>query len=473
MAIVGDVTVAEIKPLIEKYFSKWQRADVPTAKYSVPTPGSTTRVALASREAAVQSVFNVTYPVDLEPGQPDVIKAKVANAILGGGSQGRLFLNLRETHGWTYGSYSTIQEDDLIGNFTAYAKCRNAVTDSAVFQTLAEMRRLQNEPVSIEDLQNRITYMTGNFAINLENPQTVAQYAINIERYHMPKDYYTNYLQNLAAVTPADVQAIAKKYIHPEASNIIVVGNANEVGKKLEQFGKVELVDNYGRPAEKKTMAPPPAGVTAEAIRRKYIDAVGGEKVISGIHDMSVVFNAEVQPGITITFSEWKSAGRMKREVTGMGQTFQKTVFVNGKAIQEVRGQAKEMTPKDLAQTAKEADIQAVLHPEKYGTKRSVIGADKLDGKNVYVVEATERNGDKSTEYYDVASGYLLKETKSVETPQGPMPQVVEYNDYREVPGAPGYKISYNMKQTVGTQVIDAKIQTVEVNKGISDSVFK
>ena len=159
MAIVGDVTSAEIKPLIDKFFGGWQKVDVPAATYTVQQPGGATRVALANRDAAVQSVFNVTYPINLEPGQPDVIKARVMNAVLGGGSQGRLFLNLREAHGWTYGSYSSIKEDDKVGSFTAYAKCRNAVTDSAIRETLAEMRRLQTEHLSDEDLQSRITNM--------------------------------------------------------------------------------------------------------------------------------------------------------------------------------------------------------------------------------------------------------------------------------------------------------------------------
>ena len=121
MAIVGDVTVKEVKPLIEKYFGGWQKADVPVAEYSNPTAPSTTSVAFVPREAAVQSVINVTYPIDLQPGTPDVVKARVTNSMLGGGSNGRLFLNLREKHGWTYGSYSSINPDDLKANFTAYA----------------------------------------------------------------------------------------------------------------------------------------------------------------------------------------------------------------------------------------------------------------------------------------------------------------------------------------------------------------
>lgn len=473
MAIVGDITSNEVKALIEKKFGGWQQGNVAVASYTVPKPGTVTRVALAGRDAAVQSVFNVTYPISLEPGNPDVVKAKVTNAILGGGSQGRLFLNLREAHGWTYGSYSTIQEDELLGSFTAYAKCRNAVTDSAIRETLAEMQRLQTEPISQEDLQSRITNITGQFAINLENPQTVAQYAINIERYHMPKDYYTNYLRNLAAVTSADVQDMAKKYIRPAAANIVVVGNADEVAKKLEQFGKVELYDNYGKPAIAAVKAAAPAGVTAEAILKKYADALGGEKAINGLKDMKLIYAYEPQPGVTVTFTDWKAGGKMKREVNAMGTVYQKSLYANGKGSQEAQGQSKAMEADELSDAARQADLQAVLHMSKFGYKYNLSGMEKLNGEDVYVVEATDGGGKKSKEYYSLASGLLVKNATTKKTPQGEVPVVTEYKDYREVPGTGGYRVPNTVVLSAGGQNIEAKLLTADINKGIADSEFK
>jgi len=473
MAIVGDVTMAEMKPLIEQYFAKWQKANVPVANYSAPPKASGSRVALASRDAAVQSVFNVTYPIDLKPGEPDVIKAKVANSILGGGSQGRLFLNLRETHGWTYGSYSTIKEDDLAGSFTGYAKCRNVVTDSSIAEVIREMKRLQNEPVTDEELRNRITFMTGNFAMGLESPQTVAQYAINIERYKMPKDYYTNYLKNLNAVTVSDVQRMAKKYITPENANIVVVGS-EEMAPKLAQFGKVEMYDNYGRPAEKKTSVAVPAGVTAQDVLKKYVAAIGGEKAISGIKDMKVVRSAEMQ-GMKLSFTEMKkSPGMVKETVEMMGQTVQKMVYDGKKGYNEAQGQKNDLTPEMLAGVAEKADLQAELHPEKYNKEMAVKGIEKVDNMDAYVVEMTGMDGKKSKAYYDVNSGYLVKQTSTNTTPQGEMSSVIEFSDYKEVPGTNGFKMAYTVKLTgVAPMPISTTVSSVDVNKGIADTEFK
>lgn len=473
MAIVGDVSVAELKPLITKYFGTWKKGEVPAATYTNPEPLNATRVALVNRDAAVQSVFNVTHPIMLEERNPDAIRARVANAILGGGSQGRLFLNLREAHGWTYGSYSTMQSDRLLGHFTAYAKCRNEVTDSAISETLAEMRRLTTEPVTKEDLQGRIMNLMGQFAINLENPQTVAQYAINTERYHMPKDYYANYLRNLESVTVKDVQEMARKYVRPEAANIIVVGNGDEIAKKLEKFGKLEYYNNYGQPVAAAAKAAAPSGTTAEAVVKKYIDAVGGEAAISALKDIKLVYGFEPQPGVMVTFSEWKSKGKMKREVAAMGSIYRKVVYADGKGSQEEQGQPKPMTSEELMDAQRQADLQAVLHMHKYGYKYTLLGMEKMDGQDVYVLETIDASGKKGKEYYSVSSGLLMKDVRTQTSPQGEVPVTVEFKDYREVAGTNGFKVPYTVVQGAAGQSIEAKLQSIAVNKGIPDSEFK
>lgn len=471
MAVVGDITAAEVKPLLEKYFGVWKKADVPVAKYPTPTAPANTTVNFVAREAAVQSVINVTYPIDLKPGTPDVIKAKVANTILGGGSQGRLFLNLREKHGWTYGSYSSLDADELVGNFTGYAKCRNIVTDSSVGELLKEMKRLQTEKVENEALQNTLTYLSGGFAIGLEDPSRVAQYAINIERYNMPKDYYQNYLKNLAAVTPEDVQSISQKYINADKANIIVVGNKDEA-KKLAVYakdGKINYYDSYGRPAKATETAAVPAGVTADVVYKKYIAAIGGEKAINGLKDMKTVMTGEMQ-GTTLTFTTIKkSPSQMQMSVTAKGMTLQKVVVNGDKGYMEAQGQKKDLSADELKEYKAETDLQETIHADKYGIKRTLKGMENVNGKDAYVLDVVDADGNKSTEYYD-ANGFLVKEVKVAEGGS----EVVEYGDYKEVPGANGYKIPYTVKVPLGPGMsIETKVQTAEVNKGVDASLFQ
>lgn len=473
MAVVGDVTAAEIKPMIEKYFGGWQKGNVPVAKYPTPAAPAATRVVVAGREGAVQSVMNVTYPLDMKPGAPDAIKARVTNAILGDGSQGRLFLNLREKHGWTYGSYSTLSQDDLMGSFVAYAKCRNAVTDSSVAEILSEMKRMQNEQVDGESLQNTIAYLSGSFAISLGSPERVAQYAINIDRYHLPKDYYQNYLKSLAAVTAADVQTIAKKYITPDHANIIVVGNKEEIGKKLAVFakdGKVTYTDNFGREVKQAPAAAVPANMTADAVYKKYVAAIGGEKALNGLKDIKTVSEGEIQGTKLSITGLRKSPDKMKLTIAAMGMTIQQIVLNGDKGYQVVQGRKQDMAADEVNETKEEADLQGELHPEKYGIKRTIKGMDKLNGKDVYVLDAVNAKGDKSTEYYEAATGFLLKEVKMSEA--GAM--ATEFADYREVPGTNGYKMAYTVVVPAGPGMsITSKVTIVEVNKGIADSEFE
>lgn len=471
MAVVGDVTMAEIKPIIEKYFGAWQKAPVPSATYSNPTAPAARRVVFVPRDAAVQSVINITYPVDLKPGTPDVIKARVANSILGGGSNGRLFLNLREKHGWTYGSYSSLSQDALKGSFTAYSKGRNAVTDSSVQEMIAEMTKLRNVKVDREELQNHLVNMSGAFAIGLESPSTVAQYAINIERYKMPKDYYQNYLKNLAAVTAEDVQAIAQKYINPDKANIVVVGSKDEVAKTLARFssnGKIEYFDTYGKEIKPVATAAVPANLTGNDVMKKYVAAVGGEKAIAAIKDIKTVSSGEVQ-GIALTITEIKKApNKLKFSMEGMGMVLQKKVFTGEAGYQEVQGQKQELAGDDLEEAKQDADIYAILHPERYSKKYELKGQEQLNGADVYVVD--ESNGkNKTVNYYDVKTGFLVKSVRSSE--QGSIVQ--EFADYTEVPNAGGYKIPYTMKIAAGPQTITVKVTSVTVNAGVDDSEFQ
>lgn len=246
LAIVGDITLDEAKSLINKRLGSWRKGEIPTAKYPRISAPTKNVVEFVNRESSVQSVVKVANPILLSPGSADEIPAKVMNSILGGGASGRLFQNLREKHAYTYGAYSSIASDKILGEFAASASVRNAVTDSSIMQILTEMRRIRNEDISKDVLERTLNFMAGNFARSLENPQTIATFAINTARYNLPSDYYTNYLKNLATVSTEDVRRAANRYVMPETTHIIVVGSGKEVASKLKAFGEVIEYDASG-----------------------------------------------------------------------------------------------------------------------------------------------------------------------------------------------------------------------------------
>lgn len=302
LIFVGDITTEEAKKLAETHLGSWQKAAVPAASFTTPAPPAKTYIAIVDRPSSVQSVINLVTPVAYKPGQSDAIAGSVMNTLLGGGASSRLYKNLREKYGFTYGAYSQLTADRLVGNFTASASVRNEKTDSAIGQFFVEMNRLRNEAVAAEELNQTKNEMSGGFARSLESPATIANFALNVARYGLPKDYYQNYLKNLSAVDAKLVQTVASKYVLPGNMHIVIVGNAKQIAPGLEKYGEVKYFDVYGNekaaPTEKKVEA----GVTAQAVFSKAIEAQGGEAAISSLKDVTMTGAASVM-GQNLDFS--------------------------------------------------------------------------------------------------------------------------------------------------------------------------
>jgi predicted Zn-dependent peptidase len=468
LAIVGDITVDQAKPLVEKYFGSWQRGDVPTAKYPTPKAPAKAVVAMVDRPNAVQSTISVTYPVDLKPGSPDDLKVKLTNTILGGGTF-RLFNNLREKHGWTYGAYSSIQSDKLIGKFNASAEVRNPVTDSSFTEILAEMSRMRTETVPEDELNMVRNYMMGNFGRSLESPSTVASFAINTARYNLPKDYYSTYLARLAALTPADVQLTAQKYIRPDNSYLLVVGKAEELAPKLKKFaksGELQYYDIDGKIYDpNKKLKPAPAGVTADQVIAKYITAIGGAKNLKKIKDATKNASATMQNMPISLDLYYKAPDKMLMQIGSGTMVFAKQVYNAGKGVSSspMSGETKAIEGEELA-GMKEASM---IFPEMYyttlGYTTQLLGIEEQkDKKQFYKVQVNKGGDRKDIEYYDVQSGLKVRaESKE---------QVTEYADYKAVDGI---MFPHSMTQNMGPQTINFVVSAIKVNTKLKDEFFE
>jgi zinc protease len=477
LAVVGDITLEQAKVLVTKYLGKWEKASVPKATYEAPKTNSGARVAVSNKSGAVQSVINVTYPIDLRPGSADVIPMRVANDVLGGGSSGRLFLNLREKHGWTYGSYSEVSEDILpnAGTFSATANCKTETTDSSLKEILSEMNRLRNEPVDAKDIESIKKNMAGKFALRLEDPKTIARYAINTMKYKLPKDYYANYLKNLAAVTPQDVQRVAQKYITPGVAIISVAGDKNEIAEKIKSLsatGKIEYYDVFGTPVKDEPKKAVAANVTAESIVKGHITAVGGEEAWKNIKDVKSIMALEAGPGQVLTVTEIKKSPNKSFSEVKMGEmVFQKSVFDGTKGYQEMQGQKKEMEAAEIAEAQDDASFQQEIGYLSAGLKMEVIGQEKVEGVDVYAVRVTKKDGSTFINYYDVNTKLKVKNVTTIEAQGQKMTSAMTYAKYQEVKG--GLKYPFEMKQSVAGQNMKFTVQSIELNTGVSDDTFK
>jgi zinc protease len=470
MAIVGDITVAEAKAAATKYLVKWQRGDIPKTQYTTPKPVAKTRIAIVDRPTAVQSVIQIAHPVELKTGAPDAIKARLTNDILGGGSSARLFDNLREKHAFTYGAYSSLSSDKLIGSFNASASVRNAVTDSAVAEFMNELKRIRNEKPTAEELQKSKNSISGAFAMSLENPQTIASFAINRARYNLPADYYHTYLKKVEAVTPEDIQATASKYIRPDHAWILVVGNASEVAEKLKKFGEIEYFDMYGNKTEASALMAAPQGMTAQEVFDNYIRAIGGRSNIDKIKDITIVTTAQLQ-GHPLTISQYqKMPDKFLVDIRSGDMQLSKTVYDGKQAQMASPMGSQDISGKELEDQRARFTFIPELKYKDYGVKAQLTGIEKINNKDAYKVELTMPGGSKAVNYYDKDSGLKIREENTEESPVGTVTQVTEYDNYKEVMGI---KYPHQIKQTVGPQNINATVSKIEINSKLKDELFR
>ncbi len=479
LAVVGDITVKEAKPLIEKYFAKWQKAEVPVNKYKTPMAPEKTKVAFVHKEGATQSLINITYPINLKQNSPDVIKAKVMNSILGGGSTARLFMNLREGHGYTYGAYSSISPDELVGSFNASAKVRNEVTDSAVTEFMNELKRMVAEKVTQEELDGVKNYMTGTFAYTLQDPQTIARFAISTEKYKLPADYYANYLKNLNAVTIEDIKAMAEKYIKPENAHILIVGDKEQAEKvaKFSADNKVDFYDYYGNDFVE-SLKPAPDGVTAKTVMDKAVEAKYGmpkgnglDKKLKKIKDISVKMNASIQ-GQTISVSRYQKAPNKFAMIMSMGTMVIQKQTYNGTEAKVSGMQGNKTLEGDELEDMKAS--AEMFGDTKDDTKNTynLLGIDNLDGVEAYKIEKTTPSGSKETEWYSVATGLPVKTMQVKDSPEmgGSIVITSLFEDYKEVNGM---KFAHKITQSFGPQTLDMEVTSIEVNSKVGDEVFE
>lgn len=470
LAVVGDVNLKEIKPLIKKYFADWKKGEVPAPSYEDPKKPVNPQIVFVNKPGAVQSVISVTYPIEMKNASEDKIKANVMNTILGGGFTSRLNMNLREKNAYTYGARSSLSADELVGYFEASAKVRNEVTDSAIYETLKEMQGMLSGNITDEELTTIKNYSTGIFAYQLENPQTKANFAINTERYDLPDDYYENYLKELNEVDKEDIMEMAKKYITPGNAYILVVGNKEEVADKLTKFSSNEILylDAYGNEVSDDIKAVP-KGLTAEKVIDNYIEALGGEKSLKKIKSFHKQMSASMQ-GMSMNLDTYtQSPNKLSQKVSAGEMIVEHKVFDGEKGKISGMGGNKEMGEEEV----KKAKFESILFPElqydELGYKTELKGIKSLNDEEVYIVELETPIGDKQTDYYSLESALLVKSESVEDSPMGPITQEMMLSDYKEVEGV---KFPYTIKQKFGPQSMEMKVEKIEINPNIPEGTF-
>src|SRR6185436_10480365 len=246
LGIAGDVKPTELVPKLERALSGWKRTDLKEVLPPNPKPLTARKVMLVERPDSVQTSM-VMGNIAIDRRNPDYFVMVALNQVLGGGSSGRLFKNLREEKGYTYGAFSSFSARKFPGPWSASAEVRTEVTEGALAEFVSELQRLRDQPVSEQELDDAKRAIVASFALSLESPDELVNYALTRKIYGFPEDYWDTYPTKLMAVTPADIQRVAQKYINPTTMQIVAVGDGSKIRSVLEKYGSVERYDVQGK----------------------------------------------------------------------------------------------------------------------------------------------------------------------------------------------------------------------------------
>jgi zinc protease len=247
LGIAGDVRAKVLIAKLEKRLAAWRKSGAKEAWPRSPTPARARRVLLVNRPNSVQTTVALGN-IAVERRSPDYLAMVVMNHVIGGGASSRLFLNLREEKGFTYGVYSDFSALRYPGPWRAGGNMRTEVTEGALVEFFREIRRMREQIVTAAELEASKRAIAARFALSLEQPTRVLGFAITRKEYGFAPDYWDAYPAKIMAVTADDVQRVARKYLDPDAMQLVVVGDASKIKSILEQYGEVEVFESNGSP---------------------------------------------------------------------------------------------------------------------------------------------------------------------------------------------------------------------------------
>ncbi len=493
LVFVGDVTEKEVKALAKEHFGKWKPKPVSHVVNEdgtetiegigmvrpwnhVATPAGPRRVIIVDRPGSAQSIIRVGFPLNYQPKDIRSLSAQVMNTILGGGVfNARLMQNLREDKGWTYGAGSSLDPDRFNGSFHASVSVRTEVTDSAVTETLAEIERMRNEPVTEEELDLAKRYMAGSFARSLEDPRTVARFALNTYLNGLAEDHYATYLKRLEAITVADVQAAAQAFLHPDHVAIFVVGDKSAIMAKLEPLSQttdpavLELDHNGVIPVEE---LEPVRDRTAEQIIEHYLEAIGGREAINKIHALRMEQATELG-GQPVTLTQWFGLNGVYRSaMKANGLTVQEEILDGTRAVRKTpEGEDEELMDIDLYDLQMNAHVVQEMHAREIAERIILSGKTMVGDRPAYKVTMMTNAGTSLNDYYDAETGLKLRRVDMKFMYGRSLNIVTDYSDYRAVNGVLFPYIQAQSGGPVGSMTM--RITGMEVNKTEAPGFFE
>jgi zinc protease len=249
LIVVGDVQPADIKARLEKAFAGWTGGEMRAAQFGEVRMMAQPAIYIVDKPGAAQSSVNVGI-VGIDRSNPDYYAVQVMNSILGGGGTARLFQNLREDKGYTYGAYSRFVYRRGAGPFSASGEIQTISTKEAVQEFLKEINGIRgSRPVTSQELEVNKQSFIRRFPAGFETVGGISQQLANLVTYNLPDSYFNDYIANINRVTIEDVNRVANKYLDPDKMAIVIVGDRKVIEPGLKELGRpITILDVEGNP---------------------------------------------------------------------------------------------------------------------------------------------------------------------------------------------------------------------------------
>ena len=464
LTIVGDVDYTEIKKLVTSLFKGWKKGKLP--EYEMPTVNDVSKneINFVDMSNAVQSEITVGNIINISMADPDYFALRLANQILGG-SGGRLYENLREDKGFTYGAYSGVTTSRYVGNFYASTSVRNEVTDSSVVEIINEINRIISDNVSESKLASVKEKFVGNFIMSTERPSTIATFALNIDKYNLSSNFYETYLDNFQKVTVEDIKRVTNKYFKNNNLRIVIVGKGKDVISSLETSPyEITYYDTNGDVSEKPDYSVP-TGISANGVVLNYLEAIGGKGKVEAVNAVSMLGEAEFQ-GMKLQLMNINAKpNKLVVMMMMMGNVLMKQAFNGEEGYIQQQGVNNPFPQEEIDKLKKSSlPFEEIGWLDNGDVKFSSIETE--DGRELYALEV---NGDTYV-YYDKETGLKIKQTQNASMPDGTkVSQTTYYENYISVDGI---LFPHILKVPMGPQNMDFNMTKIVVNPEISDADF-
>ncbi|HYO92368.1 MAG TPA: insulinase family protein [Pyrinomonadaceae bacterium] len=329
LLIVGDVRRDEVLRRVNDLFGKWAKGQTDTRQFPQPPTRNSRALYIVDRPGSAQSNIVIANPA-INRTNKDYFPMLLMNVVLGANASSRLFMNLREQKGYTYGAYSELDARRLAGSFRETAEVRTPVTGESLKEFFYELGRIRDEVVSDKEIRDAKSFLTGVFPLQIETQEGLINRLVQIKMYDLPADYLQTYRDRINAVTVADIQRVARQYIHPDKAAIVIVGDASAIMEQVKPYAQtMEVYDISGK--RKELTAPNTVGTTVSANTSAPATPATAANLI-GKWDIQITAPNGASMPATLTVNQ--ENGRLTGKVSGQfGEADLTDVTVNGNSF--------------------------------------------------------------------------------------------------------------------------------------------